>query len=313
MLKHSFKTCYKSITSMTDTSKKIIVPIDFSKCTENTLNEAIMLSKQINGKIHLVNVIEFSDWWNNLIVNKEARDKLQELALQNLSNLIENHSDAKFEKMVLFGRRHEQLLKYADETNADFILLYDKHKDEDEHKIIGSTVNHIITESKCPVITIKNKIVDEIKNIIVPVDLSDHTELQLNSVIEFNKTINAHLHFVSVLFKGFGTRNLRIMSKAQQLKSKLKELDMPFTVSLIKKKKTYAYQDILTFVEEENADLVIIMTHKENYSFDNYIGAFAHQIINYSKAPVMTITSHAAHSGKSNIMNKFVDPLGIFE
>ena len=83
---------------MTETSKKIIVPVDFSKCTENTLNEAIMLSKQINGIIYLVNVIEFSDWWNNLIVNKEAREKLQELALQNLSQLVENHNEIKFER-----------------------------------------------------------------------------------------------------------------------------------------------------------------------------------------------------------------------
>lgn len=298
---------------MTDINKKIIVPVDFSESTDNSIVEAILLSKQINGKIHLVNVIEFSDWWNNLVVNKEVRDKLQDLALQNLSKLTEKHTDFKFDLIVLFGRRHEQLLKYADEVNADFILLYDKHKDENENKIIGATVTHIITESKCPVITVKNKIGNEIKNIIVPVDLLDHTELQLNSVLEFNNTINASLHFVSVLFKGFGTRNLRIMAKAQQLRSKLKELNIPFTISLIKKKKAYAYQDILAFAEKENADLVIIMTHKENYNFDNYIGAFAHHIINYSKAPVMTITSQAANQSKDSIINKFVDPLGIFK
>lgn len=298
---------------MKDIQKNIVVPVDFSGSSENSINEAIILSKQTKGKIHLVNVIEFNDWWNNIVINKELRDKLNEMALQNIKNITDNFAEVNFESIVLFGRRHEQILKYADQINADFILLCDKHKDENESKILGSTVTHIITESKCPVITIKNKIVTEIKNIIVPIDLSDNTNLQLNSAIEFNKLTNAHLHFVSVLFSGFGTRNMRIKTKAQHLKSELKEQHIPFTISLIKKKKVYAYQDILLFIEEHDTDLVIIMTHKENYGFDNYIGAFAHQIINYSKAPVMTITSHAAQSSKGHIMHKFVDPLGIFE
>ncbi|OFX88682.1 MAG: hypothetical protein A2W99_04230 [Bacteroidetes bacterium GWF2_33_16] len=298
---------------MTEIQNNIVVPVDFSGNSENTITEAILLSKQTQSKIHLVNVIEFNDWWNNIIINKELRDKLNEMALQNIKNITEKHTGVSFETVVLFGRRHEQILKYAESINAIFIVLYDKHKDENESKILGSTVTHIVTESKCPVITIKNKIVEKIQNIIVPIDLSDNTELQLNSAIEFHKLSNAHLHFVSVLFKGRGTSNLRIKAKAQHLKSKLKDLQVPFKVSLIKKQNTYAYQDILEFSNKENADLIIIMTHKENYGFDTYIGAFAHQIINLSDAPVMTITSKAAHSGKSNVMNKFVDPLGIFE
>jgi nucleotide-binding universal stress UspA family protein len=296
-----------------ESQKNIVVPVDFSENSENTISGAILLSKQNQSKIHLVNVIEFNDWWNNIIINKELREKLNEMALQNIKSLTEKYPEVNFETVVLFGRRHEQILSYAESINAIFIVLYDKHKDENESKILGSTVTHIVTESKCPVITIKNKIVDKIQNIIVPIDLSDNTELQLNSAIEFHKLNNAHLHFVSVLFKGRGTSNLRIKAKAQQLKSKLKDLQVPFKISLIKKQNTYAYQDILEFSNRENADLIIIMTHKENYGFDTYIGAFAHQIINLSDAPVMTITSTAAKSNKENILNKFVDPLGVFK
>jgi nucleotide-binding universal stress UspA family protein len=293
--------------------KSIVVPVDFSGNSENIITEAILLSKQFQSKIHLVNVIEFNDWWNNIIINKDLRDKLNEMALQNIKSITEKYDEINFESIVLFGRRHEQILTYAESINAIFIVLYDKHKDENESKILGSTVTHIITESKCPVITIKNKTVGQIKNIIVPIDLSDNTDLQLNAAIEFNKHTSAHLHFVSVLFRGLGTRNIRIKAKALQLKSRLKDLRIPHKVSLIKKRNNFAYQDILEFSNRENADLIIIMTHKENYSFDTYIGAFAHQIVNLSDAPVMTITSKAAKSDTENIFNTFVDPLGMFE
>ena len=68
----------------------------------------------------------------------------------------------------------------------------------------------------------------------------------------------------------------------------------------------------MEYSEKINADLIIIMTHKEKYNFDNYIGAFAHQIINHSKAPVLTITSNAANS-ETSIINQMVDPLGLLE
>jgi len=298
---------------MTEKIKNIIIPVDFSDKSEISIENAIHISKLIHCKIHLVNVIEFIDWWNNLVVNSEVREKITELSKQNLKKITDSHPDVHFELVVLFGRKYEQILNYAESIKANFIILHDKHKDEDDKKIVGSTVTHVITKSKCPVITIKNKKINEIKHIIVPIDLSDDTELQMLSAIEFNKYTNAHLHFVSVLFKGYGTRNIRIKSKAQRLKNIIKEYKIPFSINLIKKQNVYAYQDILEFSDKQNADLIIIMTHKENYSFDNYIGAFAHQIINFSKAPVMTITSQAAHSEKETIITKFIDPLGIFD
>lgn len=298
---------------MSETLKNIIVPVDFSDHSVNSIDEAILLSKLTQSKIHLLNIIEFNDWWNSLIINKEIKDKLTELAQLNLKKLTESYPEVHFEMAILFGKRHEQILSYSESVKANFILLYDKHKDENESKIIGSTVTRIITKSKCPVITIKNKVVSEINKIIVPVDLSDKTEAQILSAIEFSKKTNARLHLVSVLFKGFGTKNLRIKAKAQRLRSTLKEYNIPFTISLIKKHNAYAYQDILDFSDKQNADLIIIMTHKENYGFDNYIGAFAQQIINYSKVPVMTITSEATRSETGAIINNFVDPLGIYD
>ncbi len=204
-------------------------------------------------------------------------------------------------------------MEYSESVNSELIILCDKHRDEKEDKILGSVVTHVITESKCPVITIKNKIDTEIKNIVVPVDLAEDTNRKVKAAIAFNQFANAKLHFVSVLFQGIGNRNFRTRKKVKQIEKKLKDNEVDYTFKLIKKRKTYAYQDILAYCDQVNSDLIILMTHKERYTFDNYIGAFAHRIINYSKVPIMTITSQAAKSEKSSVVNKFVDPLGIYK
>jgi nucleotide-binding universal stress UspA family protein len=298
---------------MKDFSKDIVVPVNFSENTDNSLEEAVFLAKKLKSKIHLINVIEITDWWNNLVLSKDVKEKLNQLSTENLKNLISKYDDVEFEYQVLYGRIHEQILSYSESVNAGLIVLCDKHKIDQETKILGSIVTHVITESKIPVITIKDKIDTEINNIIVPIDLSEDSETQIKSAISFNKHCNATLHFVSVLFDAYRNRNRRVRSKAKYLEHKLKEYDLKYTMNLIKKKRAYAYQDILQFSDNLDADLVFLMTHKEHYKFDNYIGAFAHRIINYSKVPVMTITSTAANSARSSFINQFIDPLGVFD
>lgn len=298
---------------MKDFSKDIIVPINFSDDSDNSLEEAVFLAKKLNSKIHLINVIEITDWWNNLVLSKDVKEKLNQLSNENLKNLASKYSDVEFEIKVLHGRIHEQILNYSESVQAGLIVLCDKHKKDQENKILGSIVTHVITESKIPVITIKDKIDTAISNIVVPIDLSEDTDRQIKSAISFNNNCEASLHFVSVLFQGYRNRNRRIRSKAKCLERQLKEYNIKYSINLIKKSKAYAYQDILKYSEDLNADLIFIMTHKEHYNFDNYIGAFAHRIINYSNVPIMTITSRAANSETSSIVNQFVDPLGVFK
>ncbi|MEE4197934.1 MAG: universal stress protein [Bacteroidales bacterium] len=293
--------------------KDIIVPINFTSDSENSLEEAVFLSRLLNSKIHLINIVSLGDWWNNMIITKDTREKLYQLSLENLKKTAALHPEADFEIKVLFGKVHEQILEYSESVHAELIILCDKHKEEKENKILGSIVTHVITEAKCPVITIKNKIDTDFKNIVVPVDLAEDADRQVNAALAFNHFAKAKLHFVSVLFGGAGNRNIRTRRKVKQIEKKLKKHEANYTFNLLKKRKTYAYQDILEYSNAVNSDLIIIMTHKERYSFDNYIGAFAHRIINFSLAPVMTITSQAVRSEKQSVVNKFVDPLGIFK
>jgi len=293
-------------------NKDIIVPVNFSSESENSLVEAVFLAKLLKNKIHLINVIEVTDWWSKLVLTKETKEKLSRLSIENLKKTAEQHPEIEFKLEVLFGRIHEQILKYSASIDSGLIVLCDKHKEEQEDKIIGSTLTHVITESKCPVITIKNKIDTEISNIVVPIDLSEDSDRQILSAITFNKNSNATLHFISVLFPGFGTRNFRIKKKVGKLEKTLKENNINYKIKLIKKLRPYAYMDILEYSEEINSDLIVLMTHKEKYRFDNYIGAFAHRIINYSKVPVMTITSQAAKIETSSVVD-FVDPFGILK
>jgi hypothetical protein len=70
---------------------------------------------------------------------------------------------------------------------------------------------------------------------------------------------------------------------------------------------------VLQYSEEVGADMIIILTHQEGYTYDNYIGAFAHHIISLSKIPVLSLTASAVDFYFEQYLKRFLDPLGITE
>ena len=58
--------------------------------------------------------------------------------------------------------------------------------------------------------------------------------------------------------------------------------------------------------------MILIMTHREGYNYDNYIGAFAHHIINRSSIPVLSLTASAVDFNFREIIKTVVDPVGVF-
>lgn len=78
----------------------------------------------------------------------------------------------------------------------------------------------------------------------------------------------------------------------------------------------YAYnlaKDFKGDAEEIDAGLILVMTHKEGYTYDNYIGAFAHHIINKSAVPVHSLTSAATNIDFAKFLQSFADPAGMLK
>jgi hypothetical protein len=68
---------------------------------------------------------------------------------------------------------------------------------------------------------------------------------------------------------------------------------------------------VLEYAREIDASMILVMTHQEGYTHDNYIGAFAHHIINHSEVPVLSLTSSATSMNFRKLFKGVVDPIGI--
>jgi hypothetical protein len=122
----------------------------------------------------------------------------------------------------------------------------------------------------------------------------------------------AKIHLVSSLLPGVKLRQSIIYKKMKNAKRTLEQNGVETEVTIFPKGKKPTYQMVLEFAEEIDAGMILLMTHREGYNYDNYIGAFAHHLINRSRVPVLSLTSSATDFNFRELLKSVVDPVGMF-
>lgn len=294
---------------MNTKKKDFLIPIDFKLFSLKSIEYAKNLKKELDGKIHLLHVVESQSWWSGNFNEKEillqARSKLQ--LLKNQENLPE---DTVLE--VVVGKRYEQILKYAQQINARFIVLSDNYPLSTGATKLGSTVSQVIMRAERPVITLTEKEDSIFKNVVVPLDLNKSCRMQLYGSIAMALNHNSKLHIVSVVINEEQLKLSRIHDKIEKFKKAYEDNGIDYSVEVLVKEEQLAYREILKYAHSNTMDGILIMTHNESARYDNYLGAFAHHIINEATMPVISINNASAQSWESKLAVSYIDPLGIF-
>jgi nucleotide-binding universal stress UspA family protein len=140
--------------------RKILVPVDFSEKNEAALDSATQIvggSAQEDSEVTLLHVVEviehidfneMSDFYRGL----ENRASAKLFAL--VERLEEKGVSARHE--VLFGKRAETIVRYAEEKAADLMIL-SSHKVDRDHPALGlGTLSYAIAiVARCPVLLVK--------------------------------------------------------------------------------------------------------------------------------------------------------------
>ncbi len=286
----------------------LLVPVDFKEHSLKSIEYARILSAQLKAEIHLMHVLDIEDWW---VSSYEPEDLMNE-SFSKLLSLSKRHDLPESTVFrVLRGKRYERILGYARAVNPRFILMTDNYPDSTETKKIGSTLSRIIIEAKHPVITVKSTPGSIFKNILVPLDLTKDCRLKLFNSIALALSFGATLHIVTVVFGDIAFEESRLKEKIEKYKKFYDENQIKYTVTILSKDEEYAYREILDKGAELGCDSILIMTHREAVTIDNYLGAFAHHIINESKLPVVSINNASSQVNYSSFISRILDPLGL--
>jgi len=180
----------------------IIHPTDFSYCSDNALDYAIILTKVFECKLEIIHHLDLNVNENNahrVLEEVEGKEREAKIKLRNLENKIQKH-ELKCEVGVHFGKIKSLFPEYAIKQNPKLIVMGTTGANHLVNKLAGSNTSNIIKYTESPVLAVPERAaLKEIKNIIF---LSDYREKDIESVSFISKiaeSFDAAINIIHVL------------------------------------------------------------------------------------------------------------------
>tara|TARA_B100000900_G_scaffold332010_1_gene292838 strand:+ start:7568 stop:8452 length:885 start_codon:yes stop_codon:yes gene_type:complete len=285
-------------------TSKILIPIDFSNQSMYALSQACSLAQTKNAKIYILSVIEEQNKISSLFLDDQT-DMLQNKVKSKL-NQISSDMHFKYnidiEVMVAKGKVYNQIIEVSKMISTDLIVMGTTGSPKEGFKkFIGSNAERVVRLAQCPVITIKGQnLRNGCQNIILPLDLEKETREKITYAIEYARYWNATIRLVSVLLDDNQQNKNVLIKNLNQAEKFIKDAGIRCTAELVTGDKKVTLGDfVFNYAKENDGDLIMIMTKKEELSLSQNISVTARYIINNSEIPVMSIRPK-----KQNYANK---------
>lgn len=140
--------------------KKIVVPVDFSKCSEIGLHYAIRLARGFGAKLFLVHVVRLdyrlmADGYA-IYAAEEMLRGAHKTAEEEMRRLVAatDFGGVKFETSIETGSPEIRVCSYAKQKSADVIVTSTHGRTGFQHVLIGSTAEYIVRDAECPVFVV---------------------------------------------------------------------------------------------------------------------------------------------------------------
>lgn len=275
---------------------KILVPIGFSEQSLIALEQAVRLAEAVGGEITLLSVFEesgtlrkfFSDPEEQFLkLKKNLSDHLDEIASKYSSHPVEIRT------MVTKGKVYEEIVQAADAIDASFIVMgTDGKPGQLKKRFIGSNAYRVVTTAHCPVITIKGTEHREgCRHIVLPLDLMKETKEKVKHAVKLARIFGATVHVVSVIDTSDDFQKNKLLRNLKQVERFITlEKQLPVIAKTLKPGKGESVaQTIVRYANDNQADLITIMTQQEDYLTKYFLGSAAQEMIYTSLIPVMSI------------------------
>jgi nucleotide-binding universal stress UspA family protein len=276
--------------------KKILIPTDFSDTAALALEHAVKMAKLLDSEITLLHVVSTFAFRVNLPevdVDESQNTKLSGAIGAKLAELAENirtASGVKVNTLITSGRIREEVVRIAEEIDADIIIVGTHGVTGLKEFFMGSNSFRIVSDASCPVLSVQISAHPiGYKHIIVPIDNSFHSREKLGISIRVAKTYDGTVHICGLRSHDHKdeTINAKFRMKMKQVEDFLKEKEVKYTLTTLFC--TNIAKATMDYAKEKDGDLIVIMNEQEINDTGFFMGPYAQQVVNHSTIPVLSL------------------------
>ncbi|MFT5252554.1 MAG: nucleotide-binding universal stress UspA family protein [Flavobacteriales bacterium] len=270
--------------------KTILVPIDFSKYSENALKVAAKIANRNGSEIHLLHMLEIPSQMNDavssgaqipeiiLFINK-AQEKLQELTQKEFLKGIKTVHHIKFEGTF------NGIISYIAENKTDLIVMGSHGISGIEEMLLGSNTEKVIRLSEVPVLVIKKETLDfKGEHFVFASDFSEEIKKPFQKMLNFVEIFNAKLSLVMICTPN----SFKTTALAEKI---MNDFVSEFTIdnfSITIYNDSNIENGVINFSKKVQADLIGLSTHGRTGLAHFFTGSISEDLVNHTVRPVIT-------------------------
>ncbi len=140
--------------------QRILVPVDFSACSERALQYAAAFARRFKVRLVLLHVIELYpiDYVLGLTKDADENHRLMTRARQELARLSRQYSAGgrgRLETAVRLGKPYQEIVKAAREHRVQLVIMGTHGYTGFLHFQLGSTAERVVRYAPCPVLVVR--------------------------------------------------------------------------------------------------------------------------------------------------------------
>lgn len=139
--------------------RTILVPIDFSTCSERALDYAFALAERLGATVNLVTALAAAQPEVSALLSDQDVAAIRRESMAGLEKLTSARaSSAKVGKLLVVpGDARDTILQVADEIKADMIVMGTHGRRGLPRLVLGSVAEEVTRRASCPVVTIRQE------------------------------------------------------------------------------------------------------------------------------------------------------------
>lgn len=279
---------------MSQSSKKILVPTDFTKVAECALNHASVMAGRMAAEIHLLHIVA------NKEDVEEARTKLN----MAIDRARKGGVQQPLIPQVRVGSLYDLIGTAASEIGAGLIIM-GTHGMRGMQFITGSRALRVITNSAVPFIVVQERDIrpSGYQKIVVPLDLQKESRQKLTLVADMAKYFKCKVYLATPNEKDEFLRH-QVENHLRFANSYLDERGIEHESHILEEGSDEIVQGTIRYAVRVDADLITIVNTLQNSIF-GVLGVPNEQeiITNEPQIPVMCMNPNSVGYTNAPVWN----------
>ena len=281
---------------------QILVATDFSPRSDRALRRGILLARQNATELLLTHVVD--DDQPLRLIDVERREAAA--LLDELASTLRESDGIECQSHVAIGDAFEGIVRMAEETGVDLLVLGPHRRQVLRDVFIGTTAERVLRTSRIPVLLANGVPAGAYRKVLIATDLSDYAYAAADTAKQLGLLATVDiiaLHVMDSIESGPITRAAMTLKEADDQAAKLtqrltdelaafaRKLDIVAGLRVVRPSEESTPMAINNYAKETKADLIVVGTRARS-GFEKWLlGSVAEGVLGHAEVDVLAVSS----------------------